>query len=112
MSQIHIRHLKTHFEKYRPYIDMTDIKTSDPNNLENHFLSRALSLFTLDNQIEVNLPQVSQYIVDAFDDNGIDLVYFDQTNYTLYLIQSKFIHAGTGGPEQGDIKKFCDGIRD
>jgi len=112
MSQLHIRHLKTHFEKYRPYIDMTDVTTSDSAQRESHFLSRALAAFTLESQAATTAEVACDAVIDGFDDNGIDLVYFDQQNYVLYLIQSKFIHSGSGGPEQAATKKFCDGIRD
>lgn len=112
MANLHVRHIKTQLEKYAGLVDLADKMGRGNTDRENVFLSRALALFALDNFVEVDPSRGADAVVDGFDDNGIDLVYFDQPNSRLYVIQSKFIQNGIGCPEQGDVKKFCDGIRD
>jgi hypothetical protein len=50
--------------------------------------------------------------VDAGDDNGIDALFVHEPTKKLYIVQSKWIHSGTGEPENGDVKKFVAGVRD
>jgi hypothetical protein len=69
----------------------------------------AYSIFALAGADENN---ASKSITDGFDDNGIDAIYFDIGSKLLWIVQSKWIQAGKGSPELGEIKKFRDGIRD
>ncbi|MFP3581819.1 hypothetical protein SB659_19860, partial [Arthrobacter sp. SIMBA_036] len=42
---------------------------------------------------------------------GIDLIYFDPKDRTLYLVQTKWHADGHGSIELGDILKFIEGVR-
>lgn len=57
-------------------------------------------------------PHAANSIVDGFNDNGIDAIYYSQISKTLFIIQSKWIHKGEGEPESGEVNKFVNGIRD
>ena len=46
--------------------------------------------------------RAAQTITDGHDDNGVDAIHRDAG----YLVQSKWIHSGTGEPENGDIKSL------
>lgn len=56
--------------------------------------------------------QVVKSLVDGGDDNGIDLIYYNDEIKNLYLVQSKWNQEGKSEPELGDIQKFTNGIRD
>lgn len=100
---------KALLENYGSHIDMTDLPEAQRD--EAHFLSRALAAFYIENQTSLTAAEASKYVTDSFDDNGIDAVYFDNGTKTLYLVQSKFIGAGVGSPEQGEVMKFATGVK-
>jgi hypothetical protein len=53
-------------------------------------LSRAFSGFVLHKMLNVGIVDAAQSVVDDFDDNGIDAIYYETISKTLYLIQTKF----------------------
>ena len=58
-------------------------------------------------------PQIAgASITDAFQDNGIDALHFQQDESVLYLIQSKWHSKGKGTVQLGDIHKYVQGIKD
>jgi hypothetical protein len=75
---------------------------------ERNRLSRALAAFAIEKLADVAPAQAANAVIDGGNDNGIDAVHFDRPRNLLLLIQSK---AGSG-PDMGENKKFCDGIRD
>lgn len=75
---------------------------------EKNRLSRSLAAFAIANLANVTPTQAAHSIINGENDNGIDAVYFDQIQNSLWLVQAK---AGNA-PNMGDNKKFCDGIRD
>lgn len=76
--------------------------------IDRNRLSRALAAFAIEGLADVVPAQAANAVVDAFTDNGIDAIFFDRPQNRLWIVQSK---AGDA-PDMGDIKKFCDGIRD
>ena len=112
MSILHLSHIQKHISNlYKDKIPVDDLNPED-KELEYKILTRALSAYSI--QILCNgLPdQISNYIVDGGDDNGIDCFYYDQNDKIMYISQAKWIKDGSGEPDLGDIKKFTDGIRD
>jgi hypothetical protein len=79
-----------------------------PEQHEKNRLSRSLAAFAIEKLADVAPSQAANALVDGGNDNGIDAIHFDRTQNRLWLVQSK---AG-GGPDRGENKKFCDGIRD
>ena len=49
-------------------------------------------------------------LIDGFNDNGIDALYYDHFASALYLIQSKFKRSGE--PNKSDAEAFASGIKD
>lgn len=112
MSIVHLNQIKSYIKsEYSKHIDLSDVK-GKKDDVENHRLSRSLSAFSLDCLSGVGAIKSGASITDSSQDNGIDALYVDPTNNTIYVIQSKWIHSGKGEPSNGDVKKFISGIRD
>ncbi|GGD99655.1 AIPR family protein [Planktosalinus lacus] len=112
MSTIHVQHIKSHLEKeFEDKIDLSDVK-ADSKEIENFFLTRSLAAYSLIYHAQASLSIACDSITDGSSDNGLDAVYYDGTAKTLHLVQSKWIHKGTGEPDNGEVKKFISGVRD
>lgn len=110
MSVIHLNQIKNKITTlFDGKIDLSDVKSADQHN---HFLTRALAAYSLHYLAQAEVESAAKAITDGFDDNGIDAIYYDARERRLYPVQSKWVHSGTGEPENGDIKKFIGGIRD
>jgi hypothetical protein len=110
MSQIHLNAIRNKISTlFEGKIDLSDVKEADR---ENSFLSRGLAAYTLHYLAHAETEDAAKAITDGFQDNGLDAIYYDPRERRLYLVQSKWIHSGTGEPENGDVKKFVGGIRD
>lgn len=113
MSKLHLTHLQaTIKKKFEGKIDLSDLKKRPEAEKDKAFLSRGLAAYALHVLALTDEEISAKAIFDTFDDNGIDAIHFDKGNKLLWMVQSKWIQAGTGSPELGDIKKFRDGIRD
>ncbi|SOC92292.1 AIPR protein [Rhizobium sp. AN5] len=82
----------------------------DPDQKERDFLSRALSAYALHKLGGASIEDAANGIVDGGGDGGIDGIYFSPVTNTLWLSQSKYIHAGSGEPDLGEVTKFKIGI--
>lgn len=112
MSTLHIRQLKSYFKgTFDGLIDLSDIQNIESEK-ENNFYSRSTALFSLVIETGVDADMLKNWIVDGFDDNGIDAIYFDPRTKTLYLIQSKWHNDGNGSIDRGSIQKFLKGVKD
>lgn len=114
MSILHVRHLQTKLEQlYNDrLIDMNDVKTKNPEEIKQQFLSRALAAYSLHILALAEIGTTATAIVDGYEDNGIDAIYYDEAKKVLWLIQSKWINNGNGEPSPKDTQAFCTGIRD
>jgi hypothetical protein len=74
-------------------------------------LTRALGALAVSHLAEVPLEELGSYITDGAKDGGIDLIYFDSKERTLYLVQTKWHEDGHGSLELGDALKFIEGVR-
>lgn len=112
MSNLHLLHIQNHIQSlYKGKIDLADCSSKD-KELETKELTRALSAYGIQILCSATPDQISPFIIDGGDDNGIDCFFYDQTTKILYISQSKWMKDGIGAPELGDVKKFVDGIRD
>ena len=57
--------------------------------IEEKNIARAFSAFTLRAICNAPAREVAQSVIDDFNDNGIDAIYFEKTTKVLYLVQSK-----------------------
>jgi hypothetical protein len=113
MSIIHVRHIRSTLEKlFQGHIDMSDYANRSDAEKETAFLSRSLAAYVISQQARTTMVQAAASVVDGFDDNGLDAIYFDRADNVLYIAQSKWFSDGEGSPSQGDVKKFTDGFRD
>lgn len=112
MSIIHVNQIKNHLRGlFEGKIDMGDCGKPGPD-YDNHFLTRSLSAYAIHYLSGAEPLNCAQSITDGGNDNGIDAIFYHESEKRLYIVQSKWIHAGSGEPSNGDIKKFLAGIRD
>lgn len=110
MSQLHVNHIKTKLKEiYDGKIDISDARNDE--NKENFFFTRAYTAYTLQVLANLEADVASSAIVDSYDDNGIDAIYFDKKNKLLWLVQSKWIKSGNGEPEASEVGKFATGVK-
>lgn len=71
--------------------------------------NRALSAFALRMGVDVSVTGAANAVVDDFQDNGIDAIYYDTKKEVLHLVQSKL----KSGEEfkQDEAQAFCSGVR-
>ncbi|MBX2991052.1 MAG: hypothetical protein KF749_07770 [Bacteroidetes bacterium] len=113
MARPQVNHIKQALDNlFTGKIDLTDIVNSRPEDLTRQFHSRALAAYSLHILASVPVDEAAKSITDSYDDNGIDAVYFDEQQNTIYLVQSKMIDEGNGEPDTGDMNKFAKGITD
>lgn len=93
-------------------IDMSDYGTKKQNEKQIAFKSRALAAYSLYIMADISSDQAAESIVDGFDDNGIDALFFQKNQNTLWLVQSKWIQSGQKSPPAAEIRTFKDGIFD
>jgi hypothetical protein len=106
-----MNHLKAKLkEVYSDKIDLSDARNDDEK--ENYFFTRAYAAYTVQVLANIEPSLASQKVTDGFEDNGIDLFYFDKRNKELWLLQSKWIKSGNGEPETGEVSKFKNGVID
>ncbi len=113
MSIIHLNQIKNQICKtFDALIDMSDQKNNSASERENYLLTRSLAAYALYYQAAIPPEIAAKSITDGGEDNGIDAIYHDESNKRLYIVQSKWIHSGSGQPDNGDVKKFVSGVHD
>jgi hypothetical protein len=92
-------------------IDMADCVREPPEEQRTKFLTRALAAFCVNALTDADPPTAAQSITDGYQDHGIDAIYFDSAEKTVYLVQSKWSKNATKSIEAGDCQLFIDGIQ-
>ena len=72
-------------------------------------VNRALSAFLLHAKLDISARAAAKAVVDDFEDNGIDALYFDEKTGILHIVQSK-LKAGEEF-KLAEAQSFCAGIR-
>jgi hypothetical protein len=91
-----VPHLPELLKKDRPKVDQ-----------DKKQLSRAFSGFVIHKMLDVGISDAAKAVVDDFDDNGLDAIYFDKGTKTLYLIQTKYREREQF--DEGDAIRFRSG---
>jgi AIPR protein len=113
MSIIHVNQIKTQVTRQlSAHLDLSDATRAPADMQEALMLSRGLAAYALMIRAAAPPETAAAAVTDGGQDNGLDAIYFDESNKRLYLVQSKWIRDGSGEPENGDIKKFVAGVRD
>lgn len=100
------RELSTQYVAHLP--SLVPNKKSPQQNAEKQ-VNRALSAFLLHAKLGISAPVAAKAVVDDFEDNGIDALYFDTKTDVLHIVQSK-LKAGEEF-KLADAQSFCAGIR-
>jgi len=110
---LHVRQIEGYLTaKLKVVVDMNDYAGhSDASQIHRAFLTRALAALAVSQLSQVPLEELASYVTDGAKDGGIDLIYFDSKESTLYLVQTKWHEDGHGSIELGDALKFIDGVR-
>lgn len=92
------------------YFSMIPTRLTNRSELEQRKdrLSRSLAALAIQKLSGCGETQAAASIVDCGDDNGIDAIFYDHSQNTLWLIQSKYGNA----PTRADNLTFCNGIKD
>lgn len=111
MSVIHVQHIEANCRaRFASLIDMSDVTTTDTEQKDNQFLSRALAAFAISAASKTDDATAAKAVVDEYKDDGIDAFLFDHIEHVAYLVQSKWIKDGNGSPDLGSVLKFIQGI--
>jgi len=110
MHSIQLIQLKKYLKKeLDSYIDVSDaIKGQE----EQSFYTRAFAFFALKTLSEVDADSISDCITDDFKDNGIDALFYQKEENTLWLVQSKWKNDASGSFSTGETLTFISGIKD
>ena len=109
---VQLRQVKNQLERTLiDQIDVSDMSNKSENDLVKIRLSRSYAAFSLINLASVDINTAIESIVDGYEDNGIDAIYYDEHENNLWIVQSKWIEKGKGEPATGDTHKFIRGIK-
>jgi AIPR protein len=95
-----------------PLIDKSDIANKPANELENHLLSRAVAAIAIKILAEIDEGAAARTVVDGGDDNGIDAIYYEPKERSLFIVQSKWSNSHSSSIESGEVLKFLQGVQD
>lgn len=113
MGTFQINKIKsTIISEYTGLIDLADYEERNATDKDNALLTRALNAFVIQKLTNKARKDIANCICDGYEDNGIDCIFYDEDELTLYLSQSKWSHDGKGSPGLGDIEKYISGVRD
>lgn len=112
MGIIQLRQIKDRLSRdFIPHLDLSDVSDAKPIE-SSQALSRAVAAFTLGHLAELTPAEAATTITDGYQDNGIDAIYYDKANKSLFLVQSKWNERDTGSIGRGDVQLFLQGVKD
>ncbi|MBP7619915.1 MAG: hypothetical protein KA745_03000 [Gemmatimonadales bacterium] len=113
MSVVQVNQIKNQLHKlFDGLIDLSDLQNKSADEVEQHFLTRSLGAYAVATISGTQPAVAAAHVTDGFKDNGLDVVYFDDAEKRLYLVQSKWVTGANKAPELGDVLKFVAGARD
>ncbi|MFY0577232.1 AIPR family protein [Cystobacter fuscus] len=112
MSSLKVNQIRNRLKAlFESHLELKDISQTDSER-ENKVLSRCLAAFAIYHLAGCSEQAAAQSVTDGADDNGLDAVYYDSTDKSILVVQSKWINKGAGEPEAKDIGTFLDGVKD
>lgn len=98
-------------KRFSSLIDLSDMRpdTSDADR-RSCLLSRSLAALAIVALSEADDQKASASITDGYNDLGLDAIYFEASENTLYVVQSKWHGAGRKTLELGDCNIFLEGV--
>ncbi|WP_193194387.1 hypothetical protein [Nostoc sp. MG11] len=113
MVKLQLTHIKNKlYETLTGLIDIADHQNKPDAEKQKVLLSRGYAAYSLMSLASVEPEIAAQAIVDGYRDNGIDAIYYDESEKIFWIVQSKWIESGNGEPDSGEIHKFIQGIKD
>lgn len=94
-------------DRFVPHLP-TLLGNGNPGDRENKQISRAFSAFALQTLFNLDAVTAARAVVDDYDDNGIDAIYYHDDDKTLYLVQSKL--KASEQFQLGEAQAFLSGI--
>lgn len=113
MGVVQLRQIKSLLERtYGGLVDLSDLSGKSEQDIDSGRLTRSLAAFAIGNAADIEPAVASASVIDGYDDNGIDAIYYAHEDRTLYLCQSKWSHDGSGSIDQAGAEKFIRGATD
>ncbi len=98
-------------QRFGSLIDLSDLKLSaNQDERRNKQLSRGIAALAIMALTEASAEEATASVTDGYDDLGLDAIYFESAENTLYVVQAKWSGDGKKTIELGDCKKFIGGI--
>ena len=111
MSIIQVNHIQSNCRaRFSSLIDMSDVTTTNLDDRDSQFLTRALAAFSIAALAKIDDASAAKSVVDEYHDDGIDAFYFDRIEHVAYLIQSKWVKNGSNSIDLGSMLKFIQGV--
>jgi hypothetical protein len=112
MSVLHVNQIARRVrETYEPFISKDDLNEKDLE-LETKLQTRCLAAFAIQSLTDCTVIDAASSVVDGTEDNGLDAVFYSDTQNCLVLVQSKWIKDGKSEPDSAEVGKFCRGVQD
>lgn len=112
MSIIHVNQIGSKINTlFADKIDISDLNPQD-KEIQTKILTRCLSAYAVYCIGDTSLAEAASAVVDGADDNGIDAIHYSPSSKRMVIVQSKWKKDGTGEPDNGDLRKFKDGVLD
>lgn len=104
-----LRILKTKLEtEFVPHLPELLKKNAPKEEQDKKQLSRAFSGFVLHKMLGIGIAEAAKSVVDDFDDNGIDAIYYATLSKTIFLVQTKL--EATKQFDEPDAIRFRNGV--
>ena len=112
MSVLHVNQIARRVrETYETFIPRDDLKDTDPE-LEMKVQTRCLAAFAVQSLTGCTVIDAATSVIDGAEDNGLDAVFYSESQNCLVLAQSKWIKDGKSEPDSAEVGKFCRGVQD
>lgn len=99
-------------KRFGALIDLSDLKQNVSEEVKRTTaLSRSLAALAVMALSEADSHAAVASITDGYDDLGLDAIYFESAENTLYVVQSKWRAGGQKTIELGECNNFIDGVR-
>lgn len=111
MADLHVQRLRAELERrFRSLVDMNDHKTRPEADRQAAFLSRSLAAYSLVAFAGASDADAAAAIIDGYDDQGVDAIYYNTSDAKLVICTSKWKADGRGSIDQGAVQKFLAGV--
>ena len=112
MSVLHITQIGRRVrDNYEAFIPRDDLKDTDLE-LDTKMQTRCLAAFAIQSFTGCTAIDAANSVIDGSEDNGIDSVFYSESQNCLVLAQSKWIKDGKSEPDSAEVGKFCRGVKD